>query len=187
MGGIQRWGWRCWSSSMSTHGGSQLFLALLRLHLDDFIFRWLLESNVEGDDVDQRGLQPMAAAPLCSYHPDDFIFTWLQGFNVEDGDDDQHRHQPMVTRPAEPLFVTIWSISHEHAPQDCYKIVPCNSNVLDFVIFKLQHLSVFNINRTYTLDFDVKIFLLMYKCLFSFYSQEISRQKKNNVIHIMSI
>lgn len=67
MDGIQRWGWRCWSSSMSsTHSGSQLFLALLRLHLDDFIFRWLLESNVEGGDVDQRGLQPMAAAPLCS-------------------------------------------------------------------------------------------------------------------------
>lgn len=118
---------------------------------------------------------------LLAYHPDDFIFTWLPGFNVEDGDDDQHRHQPMITRPAEPLFVTIWSISHIHAPQDCYKIVPCNSNVVDFVIFKLQHLSVFNINRTYTLELDVEIFLLMYKCLFSFYSQEISRQKKNTL------
>lgn len=151
MGEIQRWGWRCWSSSMSTHGGSQLFLALLRLQ------------------------------------PDDFIFTWLQGFNVEDGDDDQHQHQPMVTRPAEPLFVTIWSISHIHAPQDCYKIVPCNSNVLDFVIFKLQQLSVFNINRTYTLELDVEIFLLMYKCLFSFYSREISRQKKKRYTHLVYI
>lgn len=34
------------------------------------------------------------------------------------------------------------------------------------------------LSLTYTLELDVKIFLLMYKWLFSFYSQEINRQKK---------
>lgn len=32
---------------------------------------------------------------------------------------------------------------HIYTPHKTYKIVPCNSNVVDFVIFKLQHLSVF--------------------------------------------
>lgn len=167
MDGIQRWGWRCWSSSMSTHGGSQLFLALLRLHLDDFIFRWLLESNVEGGDVDQRGLQPMAAASLCS----SCISSWRLHIHMIAGiqrlgwrwwsASTSTYGYPTSRAP----ICYICTISHIHAPQDCYKIVPCNSNVVDFVIFKLQHLSVF-IKRTYTLELDVKIFLLMYKCLF---------------------
>lgn len=66
-----------------------------------------------------------------------------------------------------------------HAPQDCHKIVPCSSNEVNFDIFKLQHLSV-SIKRTYTLELDVKRFILMYK----YFLKVIVKKTEKSVLHI---